>query len=87
MRKQPDSVAQMVREFGPSIGRPHTAPLGKGLFEIRAKGPEGTSRSLFCTIKGREIVILNTFIKKTRKIPKKQLDLARRRMKDVADND
>lgn len=79
-------ILEMVEAFGPSLGRPHTAPLGKGLFEIRAKGREGISRSLFCTLKGQEIVILHTFIKKTQQIPKKHLDLARKRMKDVQDN-
>lgn len=80
-------ILDLVEEFGPSLGRPHTAPLGKGLFEIRAKGPEGISRSLFCTIKGQEIVILLTFIKKTQKIPKKHLALARKRMKEVTEDD
>ena len=80
-------VLDLVEEFGPSIGRPHTAPLGKGLFEIRAKGPEGISRSLFCTIKWQDIVILHTFIKKTQKIPKKHMDLARKRLKEVTEND
>ena len=68
----PLHTIELVEEFGPSIGRPHTAPLGKGLFEIRAKGPEGISRSLFCTIKGQEIVVLHTFIKKTQKIPSRK---------------
>ncbi len=76
-------VLEMIEEFGPSIGRPHTAPLGGGLFEIRAKGREGISRSLFCTLKGQEIVILHSFIKKTQKIPKKDLEKARRRMKEI----
>ncbi len=80
-------IIELVEAFGPSIGRPHTAPLGKGLFEIRARGGEGISRSLFCTIKGQELVILHTFIKKTQKIPKKHMDLARKRMKEVTDND
>ncbi len=80
-------IIELVEEFGPSLGRPHTAPLGKGLFEIRAKGREGISRSLFCTIKGQELVILRTFIKKTQKIPKKHMDLARKRMKEVSEND
>ena len=48
-------IIELVEEFGPSIGRPHTAPLGKGLFEIRAKGPEGIGRSLFCTIEGHPL--------------------------------
>ena len=80
-------IIELVEAFGPSIGRPHTTPLGKGLFEIRARGGEGISRSLFCTIKGQELVILHTFVKKTQKIPKKHMALARKRMKEVADND
>jgi len=80
-------ILELVEEFGPSIGRPHSAPLGKGLFEIRAKGPEGISRSLFCLVKGQEIVILHSFIKKTQKVPKKHLDMARNRLKEVMEND
>ncbi len=80
-------IIELVEAFGPSIGRPHTAPLGKGLFEIRAKGGEGISRSLFCTIKGQELVILHTFVKKTQKIPKKHMALARKRMKEATDDD
>ncbi len=79
-------IIELVEEFGPSIGRPHIAPLGEGFFEIRAKGPEGISRPLFCTRKGQELVILHTFIKKTQKIPKRHLALARKRMKEVTDN-
>jgi len=65
-------ITELIEEFGPDLGRPHTAPLGKGLFEIRAKGREGISRSVFCTIKNKEIVILITVIKKDNKIPKRQ---------------
>jgi phage-related protein len=79
-------ILELVEEFGPALGRPHTAPLGKGLFEIRAKGPEGISRSLFCTVTRQEIVILHSFIKKTQKIPRKHMDRARRRMKEVTGN-
>lgn len=79
-------ILELIGEFGPSLGRPHTAPLGKGLFEIRAKGKEGIARALFCTLKGQEIVILHTFIKKTRRIPKNDRDVARRRMKEVLDD-
>ena len=57
--------------------------LDSGLYEIRAKGKEGIGRSVYCVAKGREIVILHSFIKKSQKTPKKELDLARRRMKEV----
>lgn len=80
-------IAELIEEFGPDLGRPHTAPLGKGLFEIRAKGKEGISRSVFCTVKGQEVVILLTAIKKTSALPKRQMATANKRMKEVQDND
>lgn len=78
-------ITELVEEFGSDLGRPHTAPLGKGLFEIRAKGREGISRSVFCTIKNKEIVILITIIKKDNKIPKRQMETAQKRMKEIQD--
>lgn len=79
-------IAELIEEFGPDLGRPHTAPLGQGLFEIRAKGREGIARSVYCTIKDEEIVVLISVIKKQNKIPKRQMDTARKRMKEVQDN-
>ncbi|KPA09171.1 protein containing DUF891 [Candidatus Magnetomorum sp. HK-1] len=76
-------ILEMIEEFGPALGKPYTASIGDGLFEIRAKGKEGIGRSIFCTIKGQEIIILHSFIKKTRRIPKKEIDLAKNRMKEV----
>ena len=78
-------ITELIEEFGPDLGRQHTAPLGKGLFEIRAKGREGISRSVFCTIKDKEIVILITVIKKDNKIPKRQIETAQKRMKEIQD--
>ena len=76
-------IVEMIEDFGPALGKPYTAPMGHGLFEIRAKGKEGIGRSLYCTMMGKEIVILNSFIKKPQKTPKKELDLAKKRMKEV----
>lgn len=79
-------ITETDREFGPDLGRPHTAPLGKGLFEIRAKGSEGIARSVFCAIKGQEIVILLAAVKEGNKLLKRQMDTARKRMKEVQGN-
>ena len=68
-------ILEMIEEKGPELGLPYTAPVGSGLFEIRAKGKEGIGRSLFCMLQGKEVVILHSFVKKTRKTPKKDLDL------------
>ena len=80
-------ITELIEEFGPDLGRPHTAPLGQGLFEIRAKGREGIARSVFCTVKGQEIVILLTVVKKGNKIPKRHMETARKRMKEVQAGD
>lgn len=76
-------IAEMIEELGPNLGRPYVGTLGSGLYEIRAKGKEGIGRSMYCMAKGNEIVILHSFIKKSQKTPKKDLDLARKRMKEV----
>lgn len=78
-------ITELIEEFGPDLGRPHTAPLGRGLFEIRSKGQEGIARSLFCTVKNREVVVLVTVIKKGNKIAKRYLELARKRMREIHD--
>jgi phage-related protein len=62
---------------------PLTAPMSGGLFEVRAKGKESIGRSLFCTLKGKEIVILHSFIKKAQTTPKKELEKARKRKKEL----
>tara|TARA_R110000787_G_scaffold171916_1_gene284603 strand:- start:645 stop:965 length:321 start_codon:yes stop_codon:yes gene_type:complete len=76
-------ILELIEDFGPALGKPHTAPLGSGLFEIRAKGREGIGRALFCAVKDREIVILHSFVKKTQRTPKKELEKARRRLKEL----
>ena len=76
-------ITELIEAFGPDLGRPHTAPLGQGLFEIRAKGREGIARSVFCTIGDQNIVILMTAIKKGNRLPKRQMETARKRMKEV----
>ena len=78
-------ITELIEEFGPNLGRPHTAPLGDGLFEIRAKGREGIARSVFCTIRNQEVVVLMTVVKKSRVIPKRHMETARKRMKEVQD--
>ena len=69
--------------FGPDLGMPHTRAMGGGLFELRIKAAEGIARVFYCTVVDRRIVILHQFVKKTDKTPPKELEIARRRMKEV----
>jgi len=69
--------------YGPDLGMPHTRAMGRGLFELRLKAAEGIARVLYCTVVDRQIVMLHQFVKKTEKTPARELEIARRRMKDL----
>lgn len=76
-------VAEQIEISGPNLGLPYTRAFGEGLFEIRARGPEGIGRAFFCCLVNRKVVILHGFIKKSQSTPPKELTIARRRMKEV----
>jgi phage-related protein len=69
--------------FGPDLGMPHTRATGDGLFELRLNAAEGIARVFYCTIVGKKIMVLHQFTKKTDKTPPRELETARRRMKEV----
>ncbi|QGP52351.1 Phage-related protein (plasmid) [Piscirickettsia salmonis] len=76
-------ISELMQEFGPNLGLPHTKAMSDGLFEIRAKGQEGIGRAFFCTVVRNEVIILHSIIKKTQKTPDKDLKLARKRLKEL----
>ncbi len=79
-------VTERIELFGPNLGMPFTRSMGKGLFEIRAKGKEGIGRAFFCTIVNRKVVVLHAYTKKTQKTPQREIKIARNRMSDVKTN-
>jgi phage-related protein len=74
--------ADRMEVYGPDLGMPHTRSMGEGLFELRLKSAEGIARVFYGTMVGRKIVILHQFIKKTDKTLPRELEKARRRMKE-----
>jgi len=76
-------ITELVVEHGADLKMPISKALGKGLFELRCQGKEGIGRVLYCTMVNREIVLLHGFIKKTQKTPPHDLEIAKRRMKEV----
>jgi phage-related protein len=53
------------------------------LWEIRVSGISGISRAVYVTASGRRAVIVRAFVKKTQKMPQRELELARQRARDV----
>lgn len=77
--------AEKMETFGPDLGMPHTRAMGGGLFELRLKAAEGIARVFYCTVVDRRIVFLHQFVKKTEKTPRKELQVAQHRMRELKD--
>jgi phage-related protein len=72
-----------VMEFGWPIGMPLCRALGDGLWEVRSSlAGNQIARVIFCVVDGH-MVLLHGFIKKSQKTPRPDLELARKRQKDV----
>lgn len=69
-------------EYGWPIGMPTCRKLGDGLNEIRTEVADKWARVFFC-VKDSFMVLLHGIMKKGNKTPKKDLDLAKSRMKEL----
>ena len=80
--------AKLIRQLdklrnNPTVLRaPDSKPLSYGLFEIRTVGLIH-SRGIYVYQRDKTIYLLRVFIKKTQKTPKKELDLALKRKKEI----
>jgi phage-related protein len=69
-------------EFSWPIGMPLVSSLGRDVWEVRSSLPRGRiARVLFC-VERDCMVLLHGFMKKTRKTPKRDIDLALKRKKE-----
>ena len=76
-------LVELLMDFGPDMRMPHSRTMGGGLFELRPRGREGIGRTFYCFAVGQRVVILHAFIKKTQETPKRDLQIARKRMNEV----
>jgi phage-related protein len=81
LRKEIGSDVEQVQWRWP-VGKPLVEGFGRGLFEVRTSSDGNIYRVLFC-LDGSTMVLLHGFKKKSRRTPKPDLDLARKRQKEV----
>ena len=73
-------------QYGFPVGMPLVRPMGSGIYEVRsALNSRRISRVFFC-VESETIILLHGFIKKTQQTPEKELELARKRYKEVIGN-
>jgi phage-related protein len=84
MRAKFERIVALIRDHGlEKVREPYVKHLESKLREMRLTGRNGIARSICTTASGRRVVILRTFVKKTEKTPKRELELARERAKEV----
>lgn len=62
----------LLEKHGNTISYPHTKYIANGVFELRVIGSKHIR--IFFVFQRNEAMILHAFIKKTGKIPKKEID-------------
>jgi phage-related protein len=77
-------IMEMMVALGPERMRaPYVKPLHDKLWEMRMSGQDGIARAIYITARGRRIVILHAFVKKTQKTPPQAIRLALKRAKEL----
>ena len=73
-------ISFLIREFGlTNIGLPYIKHIQDKIWEVRAL----QGRSLYITATGKRIIILRCFIKKSNKLPRKEIKIALQRAKEI----
>jgi phage-related protein len=62
---------------------PHVRPLGGKLWEVRLAGRTRVARAIYFAATGRRLIVVRAFVKKTQKTPRRELELAERRMREL----
>lgn len=53
------------------------------LWEMRMKGKDGIARAAYVAASGRRVVVVHVFAKKTQKAPRREIEMALKRAKEV----
>ncbi|MDB5440868.1 MAG: Phage-related protein [Caulobacteraceae bacterium] len=84
MRARFERIVRLIQEHGlEKVREPYVKHLEDKLWEMRLIGRDGIARAIYVTASGRRVFVLRTFIKKTEKTPKRELELARARAKEI----
>jgi len=74
-------VIDLLERFHHDLGMPHTKKVCAGIFELRVRGKQEIR--LMYAFHASKIVLLHGFVKKSQKIPQKELKLAQQKFQDL----
>ena len=77
-------IVELIETKGlEQVHEPYVKHLEGPIWEMRMKGKDGIARAAYVTATGRRVVVVHIFTKKTQKTPRREIETALRRAKDV----
>lgn len=77
-------IVKLIEGHGlEKVREPYVKHLEGPVWEMRMKGRDGIARAAYVTATGKRIVIVHVFVKKTQKTPRREIQTALRRAKEV----
>jgi phage-related protein len=77
-------IVQLIQSHGlDRVREPYVRHLEGPVWEMRMKGKDGIARAAYVTATGRRVVVVHVFAKKTQKAPRRDIETALARAKEV----
>lgn len=77
-------VSRLIAHSGlQRVHEPYVKHLEGTLWEMRMKGRDGIARAIYVTAHAQRVVVVHVFQKKTQETPRREIELAHRRAKEV----
>ena len=84
MRARFARICQLIAAVGiERMGAPHVRHLSGPVWEMRLSGRDGISRALYVAVADKRVVVVRVFLKKTRRTPRREIELALRRAREA----
>ena len=74
-------TTDLLEKFGPKLGSPHIKKISVRLFELRISGKQEVR--IFYTFYQSKIFLLHGFVKKSQKIPRKEIKTALQKLRSL----
>ena len=76
-------------QMGDYLGFPSSSPMksvGQGVHELRSRGKDGIYRVFYFVKSEKGILVFHAFVKKTQKTPNFEIELGKRRLKEILED-
>ena len=84
MRARFSRIVSLIELHGlERVHEPHVKHLEGPLWEMRLSGRDGIARAIYSTAPIRRAIVLRVFVKKVQRTPRRELEIARQRAKEI----